>query len=143
MQIEDWLTDLREFTPAIVEEACAEWRRIPSSHRPVPGDIRTRCVRLQGERRPASTLTDMEVYARSAGWSSAAERADAIATSGRRKLNGDWNHPERWHPEERAGSTRGFKSLAASLGVTAREYTQDEMRAAREELGLGGVSDAV
>ncbi len=70
-------------------------------------------------------------------WLSMAERAYAIEKQKARLLNGDWNHPERWHPEERAGSTRGFKSLAASLGVTAREYSADEMRAAREELGLG------
>lgn len=32
---------------------------------------------------------------------------------------------------------RAIPSAAASLGVTAREYSADEMRAAREELGLG------
>jgi len=30
-QIEDWLDDLREFGPAIVREACAEWRRQPDN----------------------------------------------------------------------------------------------------------------
>lgn len=43
-QIEDWLDDLREFGPLVVEEACRRWRRQPGGKRPTPGDIRTLCI---------------------------------------------------------------------------------------------------
>jgi hypothetical protein len=136
-QIEDWIVDLEEFPPAIVEDACAEWRRMPSAHRPTPGDIRTRCARMKAERAGSeSKPIDMEAYARSVGFSSHLERMDAIAAAERKKLNGDWNHPERWHPDERPTAVRGFKSLAASMGVRAKEFTPEQLAAGRRELGL-------
>lgn len=64
-QAEDWLEDLIEFSPAIVAEACRQWRRKPGSRRPLPGDIRVLCIaehREQSERRalPASSPADMD-----------------------------------------------------------------------------------
>ena len=42
-QIEDWLEDLADFTPAVVAEACREWRR-GETHRPTIAHIRRLCV---------------------------------------------------------------------------------------------------
>jgi hypothetical protein len=42
LQIQDWLDDLREFGPAVVEGACQRWRRT-ESRRPTPADIRKAC----------------------------------------------------------------------------------------------------
>lgn len=42
-QIEDWIDDLAEFGPAVVETACTEWRR-GEHRRPLPSDIRALCV---------------------------------------------------------------------------------------------------
>jgi hypothetical protein len=56
-QIEDWIDDLAEFGPAVVEQACTDWRR--SEHRrPLPADIRTRCIAVQNEERERVMLED-------------------------------------------------------------------------------------
>lgn len=49
---EDWLEDLREFGPEIVERACREWRQT-QSRRPTPADIRKLCIAEQIARGPA------------------------------------------------------------------------------------------
>lgn len=50
-QLRDWLEDLEEFTPQMVDEACKEYRRGPDhARRPLPGDIRQLCIRQQVER---------------------------------------------------------------------------------------------
>jgi hypothetical protein len=42
-QIEDWIDDLAEFGPSVVETACTEWRRA-EHRRPLPSDIRVLCA---------------------------------------------------------------------------------------------------
>ena len=42
-QAQDWLSDLREFSPEVVAEACRQWRQRPGGKRPTPGDIRSIC----------------------------------------------------------------------------------------------------
>jgi hypothetical protein len=140
-QIEDWFEDVAEFGPGIVAEACGAWRR-SESRRPTPADIRALCIREQTEHAPVRRVTisgptDRDAWARSLGWSSFLERQDAIAAEKQRQLNGDWNHPERRTP---VATARGFKSAAAALGVTAREYTPEEMAAGRRALGLDGAT---
>lgn len=47
-QMQDWIEDLAEFGPFAVGEACKEYRRGPDhTRRPLPGDIRIICIRLQ------------------------------------------------------------------------------------------------
>lgn len=53
MQIEDWISDLREFSPPIVARACDEWRQT-HTRRPVPADIRGICIALQIAAREAA-----------------------------------------------------------------------------------------
>lgn len=148
LQAYDWLEDLREFPPQVVEGACQRWRRQLGGKRPTPGDIRQMCFdeqrdypsyygldddsRLTG---PDSHLAPDERYARSAGWSSAAERRDAIAANEDRIERGlAW---QREHAAELKQAV-GFKSLGAALGVTVREYkpTAEQLRLGREQLGL-------
>lgn len=50
LQTEDWLEDLAEFGPAVVADACREWRRT-GHRRPLPSDIRALCVAEQQARR--------------------------------------------------------------------------------------------
>jgi hypothetical protein len=57
-QHEDWLIDLREFGPEIVEQACTRWRRQPDGRRPTPGQIREFCIEEQNGRRNAQAVTD-------------------------------------------------------------------------------------
>jgi len=57
-QLEDWLIDLREFGPELVEQACTRWRRQPDSRRPTPGQIRAFCIEEQNERRRDQALKD-------------------------------------------------------------------------------------
>lgn len=47
-QVDDWIGDLAEFGPDIVNEACARWR-ISQSRRPVPADVRLIAVQVQRE----------------------------------------------------------------------------------------------
>ena len=56
-QHEDWLMDLREFGPEIVEQACLRWRRQPDGRRPTPGQIRALCIQEQNEHRNVHALT--------------------------------------------------------------------------------------
>lgn len=49
---EDWLTDLREFGPDLVAEACSRWRR-SETKRPAIADIRRLCIDEQRERAPS------------------------------------------------------------------------------------------
>lgn len=78
---QDWLEDLREFGPAVVADACAEWRHKPGGRRPTPGDIRALCrerQQLRHERIALAVPDNMDEYARSIGWASNAERLAAI-----------------------------------------------------------------
>jgi len=47
-QIEDWIIDLREFGPDIVNEACARWR-IANDRRPTPANVRLLAIDIQRE----------------------------------------------------------------------------------------------
>jgi hypothetical protein len=74
-------------------------------------------------------------YARSAGWSSALERQDAI-NSRKRAMR----EAEDWRRSQAGAVTlHGFQTpaeLAKSLGVKAREYTAEEMSAGRKQVGI-------
>jgi hypothetical protein len=54
-QAEDWIADLIEFSPAVVEEACAEWRR-NQTNRPTIADIRKLCFASVWEERERPCL---------------------------------------------------------------------------------------
>lgn len=83
---------------------------------------------------PTTKFKDREAFARAAGFSSWLEREDAIARQKEREQRG-----LAWQAENaaamRAGALRQV-GAAARLGVTAREWTPDEMDRARAELGL-------
>jgi hypothetical protein len=48
-QIEDWIDDLAEFGPSVVETACTEWRRA-EHRRPLPSEIRKLCAEERDNR---------------------------------------------------------------------------------------------
>lgn len=76
----DWLDDLREFGAEIVSVACMEWRR-SQTKRPTPAEIRRLCIEEQNRQRERVAITgpeDTDVYARSVGFESNAERLAAI-----------------------------------------------------------------
>lgn len=50
LEIEDWIADLLEFGPELVDDACNGYRRGPDyRRRPLSGDIRKLCIDLQAE----------------------------------------------------------------------------------------------
>ena len=57
-QLEDWLIDLREFVPELVDDACTRWRRQSDGRRPTPGQIRALCIEEQVGRRGDEALQD-------------------------------------------------------------------------------------
>src|SRR6185437_90451 len=63
-QAADWLDDLREFAPAIVEEACRRWRRANPDRRPGPGHIRALCIEERRERQEGDRLKALPPPAR-------------------------------------------------------------------------------
>lgn len=81
-QIEDWLEDLVEFEPDVVNDACSRWRRQPGNRRPTPGDIRAFASEEQNARGKA-TPEHPDAYAHSVGWVNEAERRNAIAEAKR------------------------------------------------------------
>lgn len=86
-------------------------------------------VYAEERRRRFPEKMDGDAYARSAGWSSALERQDAIVRNVERMEAGlAWQST---HPKP---IRRGH--IAAYLGVKVREYTAKEMAAGRRQLGL-------
>ena len=80
VQAEDWIADLIEFGPALVESACTEWRRT-QARRPTIAEIRRLCVGIWREQQQHLLLAgpgDRDAYARSVGWASEDERLAAI-----------------------------------------------------------------
>jgi hypothetical protein len=77
----DWVRDLGEFDPAIVEEACTRWRRT-EARRPTPADIRRLCLDEAADCAPVHAAPldrpGWDAYARSVGFESAAERSLAL-----------------------------------------------------------------
>jgi hypothetical protein len=59
-QLKDWVDDLLEFGPEIAEEACTRWRRQPGGRRPTPGDIRTLAIEEQQDRQARDALPAAE-----------------------------------------------------------------------------------
>lgn len=136
-QIADWLEDVEEFGPAIVAEACREWRRTPNSRRPLPGDIRALCVARQAEyqeRARFTAPTDMDEYARSVGFANNAGRMEAIRAA-KRDIAVDGERLRQIDRELTARRAEVVGHTAKALGVTAREVTED-LRRGRLELGL-------
>jgi hypothetical protein len=130
----DWLSDLREFGPDTVSRACGEWRRM-QTRRPTIADIRKLCIEDRELHRSESQYEALtgpnarDVYARSVGFSSWLERQDAID-----RQQEAYRKAEAWRKSPAA--VQGFKSPAAALGVTAREYTSEEMAAGRRQIGI-------
>jgi hypothetical protein len=90
-QAEDWIEDLLDFDLGIVAEACAQWRR-GMSRRPTPADIRRLAIAEQGDRNEQLRLTaptDMDAYAKSLGWASAAARLADIKKAKQRDAERD------------------------------------------------------
>ena len=56
-QIADWIEDLVEFGPALVEEAMKEWRRT-KTRRPMIADIRRLCIEAQRQRSERQAIAD-------------------------------------------------------------------------------------
>lgn len=86
-QAEDWIADLVEFAPAMIEAACVEWRRT-ETRRPTIADIRQRCIAAafaEQERRLLRSPEARHTYARSLGYASEDERLAAIAADVRRR----------------------------------------------------------
>jgi hypothetical protein len=134
-QIEDWLEDLIEFGPAVVAESLREWRRMPVNRRPVPGEIRKLCIESQTMRqeRQKPGPSNLDEYARSVGWASEDERMAAIDRDKRERKA---RYERARLVREQAGVSPATAHAAAALGVAAREYTADELRAGRIALGL-------
>jgi len=63
----DWLEDLAEFGPAIVGEACKQWRQKPGARRPTSGDIRAICVELRNDEREARLAREAKNAEQAAG----------------------------------------------------------------------------
>jgi hypothetical protein len=71
--IRDWLTDVGEFTPEIVDEACDEWRQGPERRRkPLSGDIRAICTEAQANRvlklAPRTEMIEEEISELADAW---------------------------------------------------------------------------
>lgn len=132
---QDWVEDLVEFGAKTVADACQEWRR--SQHRrPVPSEIRKLCSEMrrvsQDRRALAAPDSGSDEYARSVGWASEAERVAAIRRDERDR---EARYERARLVREQAGGARP-QAHAATLGVKAREYTADELRAGRIALGI-------
>ena len=126
-QLEDWLEDLGEFSPAAVAAACREWRQTKSK-RPTPADIRKLCIVAQNRRRDSE--------------------AKALPAPARRPEP----EPEPMSDEDRAYCIllaekalrhlkhRPMESQPTGYGVERvrkeRTYTADELRRARIALGI-------
>lgn len=157
---QDWLDDLREFGPESVAEACGEWRRT-QNRRPTPSDIRRLAIEAQRNRRADDeplALPSPEVLA------ARAERArmrDREMQLGGRAIVTEWARERGFDSIEAYAEANGIhwseaygrvvtgiltgspiagpmQSVAAQLGVTAREYspTAEQLAAGRRELGL-------
>jgi hypothetical protein len=139
---QDWLEDLAEFGPAIVADACRQWRRKPNSRRPLPGDIRALCLDEERERQERGAITqaiDMDAYARSVGFRDNAERMEAI-----READSKCNTAaagERLRAIREELSLRPAGNLRPA-GTVAGEATAEELREARSALGLDPDSPA-
>lgn len=140
----DWMADLREFGPRIVEEACTEYRRT-QKFRPTPAEIRKLCIEAQNSQRerdqrrslPASGAARREwsspeeedAYARKAGWSSALERRDAIAQQEEKyRLAEIWRRETRFSP--------GNTAISPAKRAEAPQYTPEQMVEFRRQLGI-------
>lgn len=137
-QIGDWIEDLIQFGPDTVSRACGEWRRTQSK-RPTIADIRKLCIEDRQIHRPDPEQAVLEgpswrdAYAKSAGFSSWLEREDAIAAQQRR-----YRLAEEWRAQHKdwGESVGKMKHAATALGVTAREWSPEEMSASRQQLGI-------
>lgn len=134
----DWLEDLSEFGPDVVGHACREWRRKPINRRPLPGEIRALCIERKREVQERVALagpTNMDEYARSVGWANNAERMEAIAKD-QAKAAGNYERMRLLGEEMRLAPVGPLRTAAQALGVTAREFTAEDLRAGRIALGL-------
>lgn len=150
-QIFDWIDDLVEFGPAIVAEACREWRHKPGGRRPTPGDIRSLCIETQRSRRDATARRVLpspdgpDEYARlRAEDRQRQEERFERARNVRAEIAAEYGYPN-FMDLLKAGASvidrgrrRSDTPAATSLSVTAKDgtYTADELRRARIALGI-------
>jgi hypothetical protein len=158
-QLEDWIEDLREFPLATVERACQEWRRQPEPRRPLPGDIRRLCI--EGMSTPAAEAiedphrAEREEARRRCGEELRREGRDQINRWARAKGSPDvdayaaargihWSLVYREHIAETLNRSTivgkaprpAIGDVARGLGVTATEFTPEQMTASRQQLGI-------
>lgn len=141
----DWLDDLREFGPKIVEEACAEYRQT-QTFRPTPADIRRLCIEAQSSQREHDhyrralsapgvargtwSPEEEEAYARQAGWSSALERRDAIAAQEEKyRLAEEWRRSTGFMP--------GNPGNSPAKRMQVPEHTPEQWAKFQQQLGIG------
>jgi hypothetical protein len=146
-QIEDLLEDVAEFGAATVLEICREWRRT-RDRAPMPSELRRLCIQAQSaeqDRRVTAGGEDMDAYARSVGFADNAERMQEIRKAqARRDDPADWDRLKRIKEEIQGYRVGGMRpahhladAVAAALGTQVeRDYTPEEMRRARIELGI-------
>ena len=85
LMAEDWLGDLKEFSPALIASVCQEWRR-SQSRRPMISDIRQLCRESQRTMATANRfegVSDARDYVseRTAAWEAARQQRDVWATA--------------------------------------------------------------
>lgn len=146
-QIEDWLEDVVEFGPVIVAEACREWRRT-SSRRPTPNEVRVLCIAEQ-QKLPAQTALPPADRARIAELRALDQKAQREqyenARLARERMAEELGYPSFGYMMSIGlanavnsayahGRGAGKIPTAADFGVTAREYTPEQMAQARAEL---------
>lgn len=94
-QIGDWIEDLVEFGPTVVNEACKDWRQT-QTRRPTIADIRLRCIEVQNEARERGLRIEdhREPWP---GWlrdiwgnDGQLQRREAIALNEAREIRGDF-----------------------------------------------------
>ncbi len=151
-QVRDWIEDLVEYGPAIVAEACGEWRRA-QTRRPTPADIRRLCIeaeQLQRDRRALRALPspDDPQLADAREEDRRQRRArDDHARLAREQMAVDLGYPSFSYMlsigllnayRNEPGRKAAAGATAAELGVTAREYspTPEQLRAGRIALRI-------
>ena len=133
---EDWVEDLREYGPAIVADACQEWRR-SQTRRPVPSEIRKLCSEMrsvnQDRRALAGPGGSGDEYARSIGWASEAERVAAIRRDERDR---EARYERARLDRESAGAPRLAARAAAAASAKALEVSPEKYRADQIAVGI-------
>lgn len=131
-QAQDWLEDLAEFGPAIVADACREWRQRPVNRRPAPGEIRALCLAEQKAQR------EREERARALAngerpWTYA-DRVAALRAKREANREAELANYERLHLLDL--ELRAQRTGRQTAARTEHVYTAEEMRLGRIMCGI-------